>query len=119
VEATVIILVLVALLLLFILFKTAVVVPQQSAFVVERLGRYSATLNAGFHLLVPFVDAIRYRHSLKAKTEACRKVQIGNYQFAIAKGKELVETAEARLEAAKLSADWCKWGPGSRSPSRR
>ena len=64
-EATVIILVLVALLLLFILFKTAVVVPQQSAFVVERLGRYSATLNAGFHLLVPFVDAIRYRHSLK------------------------------------------------------
>jgi len=65
VEATVIILVLVALLLLFILFKTAVVVPQQSAFVVERLGRYSATLNAGFHLLVPFVDAIRYRHSLK------------------------------------------------------
>src|SRR4029078_13395546 len=32
---------------------------------VERLGRYSATLNAGFHLLVPFVDAIRYRHSLK------------------------------------------------------
>ena len=64
-EATVIILALVALLLLFVLFKTAVVVPQQSAFVVERLGRYSATLNAGFHLLVPFVDAIRYRHSLK------------------------------------------------------
>jgi len=65
VEATVIILALVALLLLFVLFKTAVVVPQQSAYVVERLGRYSATLNAGFHLLVPFVDAIRYRHSLK------------------------------------------------------
>ena len=64
-EATVIILVLVALLLLFVLFKTAVVVPQQSAYVVERLGRYSATLNAGFHILVPFVDAIRYRHSLK------------------------------------------------------
>ena len=40
-------------------------VPQQSAFVVERLGRYHATLNAGFHILVPFVDVIRYRHSLK------------------------------------------------------
>jgi regulator of protease activity HflC (stomatin/prohibitin superfamily) len=65
VEATVIILILVALLLLFIFFKTAVVVPQQSAYVVERLGRYSATLDAGFHLLVPFVDAIRYKHSLK------------------------------------------------------
>ena len=64
-EATVVVLILVALLVLFILFKTAVVVPQQSAFVVERLGRYHTTLNAGFHILVPFVDAIRYRHSLK------------------------------------------------------
>ena len=64
-EATVVVLILVALLLLFILYKTAVVVPQQSAFVVERLGRYHATLNAGFHILVPFVDVIRYRHSLK------------------------------------------------------
>jgi len=65
VEATVVVLMLVALLILFILFKTAVVVPQQSAFVVERLGRYHTTLNAGFHILVPFVDVIRYRHSLK------------------------------------------------------
>ena len=64
-EATVVVLMLVALLILFILFKTAVVVPQQSAFVVERLGRYHTTLNAGFHILVPFVDVIRYLHSLK------------------------------------------------------
>ncbi len=54
-----------ALLVIFVIAKTAVVVPQQSAFVVERLGRYHATLGAGFHILVPFVDAIRYRHSLK------------------------------------------------------
>jgi regulator of protease activity HflC (stomatin/prohibitin superfamily) len=65
VESTLVVLVLGVLLVLFILYKTAVVVPQQSAIVVERLGRYSATLNAGFHLLVPFVDVIRYRHSLK------------------------------------------------------
>ncbi len=52
-------------LLLIIVAKTAVVVPQQSAFVVERLGKYSGTLGAGFHLLVPFMDVIRYRHSLK------------------------------------------------------
>jgi regulator of protease activity HflC (stomatin/prohibitin superfamily) len=45
--------------------KTAVVVPQQSAFVVERLGRFSGVLQAGFHVLIPFVDMIRYRHSLK------------------------------------------------------
>jgi len=42
-----------------------VIVPQQSAYVVERLGKYSTTLSAGFHLLVPFLDAIRYKHSLK------------------------------------------------------
>jgi regulator of protease activity HflC (stomatin/prohibitin superfamily) len=65
VEATLVVLVLAVLLVIFILFKTAVVVPQQNAIVVERLGRYHATLNAGFHLLVPFVDVIRYRHSLK------------------------------------------------------
>jgi regulator of protease activity HflC (stomatin/prohibitin superfamily) len=48
-----------------VISKTAVVVPQQSAYVVERLGRYHTTLNAGFYILFPFIDAIRYRHSLK------------------------------------------------------
>lgn len=52
-------------LVLIILAKTAVVVPQQNAYVVERLGRYSQTLSAGFHILVPFIDVIRYRHLLK------------------------------------------------------
>ena len=47
------------------LSRTAVVVPQQSAYVVERLGQYNGVLNAGFHILVPFMDVIRYRHSLK------------------------------------------------------
>ncbi|MFQ5993420.1 MAG: SPFH domain-containing protein, partial [Nitrospiraceae bacterium] len=54
-----------ALLVVIVISKTAVVVPQQSAFVIERLGRYSSTLHAGFHLLVPFLDIIRYKHSLK------------------------------------------------------
>ena len=53
------------LLVFFVVARTAVVVPQQSAYVVERLGQYSRTLRAGFHILVPFVDVIRYRHSLK------------------------------------------------------
>jgi len=48
-----------------IIAKTAVVVPQQNAYVVERLGKYNATLGAGFHILVPFIDVVRYRHSLK------------------------------------------------------
>jgi regulator of protease activity HflC (stomatin/prohibitin superfamily) len=54
-----------AFIVLIILSKTAIVVPQQSAFVVERLGKYSTTLQAGFHILMPFVDVIRYKHSLK------------------------------------------------------
>lgn len=61
--------VIVALVLLagIILAKTAIVVPQQSAYVVERLGRYAGTLDAGFHLLTPFVDVIRYKHTLKER----------------------------------------------------
>src|SRR5467141_2321212 len=45
--------------------KTARVVPQQQAWVVERLGKYSDTLTAGFHILIPFLDSLRYKHSLK------------------------------------------------------
>jgi len=57
--------VLLAVLVLIVIAKTAVVVPQQNAYVVERLGRFSGTLGAGFHILLPFVDIIRYRLSLK------------------------------------------------------
>src|SRR5512132_3849854 len=54
-----------AVVVFIVLMRTAVVVPQQNAFVVERLGRFSGVMEAGFHLLVPFVDSIRYRHTLK------------------------------------------------------
>jgi len=54
-----------AALVILVIVRTAIVVPQQSAYVVERLGRYAGTLDAGFHMLFPFVDTIRYRHSLK------------------------------------------------------
>jgi regulator of protease activity HflC (stomatin/prohibitin superfamily) len=57
--------ILLAALAIVVVLKTATVVPQQSAFVVERLGRFHATLEAGFHVLLPFVDVIRYRHTLK------------------------------------------------------
>src|SRR5947208_4486869 len=45
--------------------RIARVVPQQQAWVVERLGKFSGTLNAGFHILWPFMDNVRYKHSLK------------------------------------------------------
>src|SRR4026209_511143 len=58
----------IAFFLLIVMAKTAVVVPQQNAYIVERLGRYAGTLQAGFHILVPFVDVIRYRHTLKEQS---------------------------------------------------
>lgn len=64
-QGSLIVVFLLVVLVLIILAKTAVVVPQQSAYVVERLGRYAGTLQAGFHILTPFVDVIRYKMSLK------------------------------------------------------
>ena len=47
------------------LLKTARVVPQRTVFIIERLCKYSSTLEAGFHILVPFMDRVAHRHSLK------------------------------------------------------
>jgi len=65
---TLLVFVALAFLVLIFIIKTAVVVPQQTAVVVERLGKFAGTLDAGFHVLVPFVDVIRYRHTLKEQT---------------------------------------------------
>lgn len=64
-SASVILALALAVVVIVVIAKTAVVVPQQNAFVVERLGRYQRTLGAGLHILLPFVDVVRYRHSLK------------------------------------------------------
>ncbi len=55
----------VAIVAIIILVKTAVVVPQQNAYVVERLGKFSRKLDAGFHILVPFLERVAYKHTLK------------------------------------------------------
>ena len=55
----------IAAVVIFLIAKTAVVVPQQNAYVVERLGKFSRVLNAGFHILIPFIERIAYRHTLK------------------------------------------------------
>ena len=55
----------IAIVVVIVIFKTAVVVPQQSAYVVESLGKYSRTLRAGFHILIPFIENAAYKHSLK------------------------------------------------------
>ena len=48
-----------------VVIKTAVVVPQQNAYIVENLGKYSRTLGAGFNILIPFLERVAYRHTLK------------------------------------------------------
>ncbi len=54
-----------ALLVVVIIFKTAVIVPQQNAYVIESLGKYSRTLSPGFSILIPFIERVAYKHSLK------------------------------------------------------
>jgi regulator of protease activity HflC (stomatin/prohibitin superfamily) len=62
---SVIILAVLAFFVFITILKTAVVVPNQVVYVIERLGKYSRTLGAGFHILVPFIDRVAYRHILK------------------------------------------------------
>ena len=54
-----------AIFVLVVIFKTVRIVPQQTAYVIERLGRYHRTLDAGLHYIIPFVDNIRFQHNLK------------------------------------------------------
>ena len=114
---------------ILILVKTAVVVPQQSAYVVERLGKFNRKLDAGFHILFPFLDRVAYKHTLKEQAvdiaeQICitrDNVQvgvdgvlymqvldptrasygIGNYMFAIA---QLAQTT-LRSEIGKIDLD--------------
>ncbi len=59
----------IALIIVFFVIVTLVkcvrIVPQRSAYIVERLGKYNKTLEAGFHLLAPIIDRVAYRHTLK------------------------------------------------------
>ena len=60
-----IILILLIVFVIVVFFKTIRIVPQKTAFIIERLGKYSGTLDAGFHILTPFMDKVSYKHTLK------------------------------------------------------
>jgi len=64
-EVLSVILVVLAVLSIILLFNSVKIVPQRMAFIVERLGKYQVTLEAGFHILIPFIDRVAYIHSLK------------------------------------------------------
>jgi len=55
----------VSLVLLITLTHSFHIVPQRMVYIVERLGKYKKTLEAGFHIIIPFIDRVSYRHSLK------------------------------------------------------
>jgi len=65
ISASTIILVVLIFFLLIAFLSTFKVVPQRSVYIVERLGKYSRTLDAGFHILIPFIDKIAYKQNLK------------------------------------------------------
>jgi len=67
VTTTIVVFAFLAFVVIIVIAKTAIVVPQQNAFVVERLGKYQKSLSAGFHILLPFIEVIRYKHSLKER----------------------------------------------------
>jgi len=50
---------------IIVFLKTIRIVPQKQAYIIERLGKYSTTLEAGFHILFPFLDRVSYKHTLK------------------------------------------------------
>ncbi|GLS83450.1 SPFH domain-containing protein [Paraferrimonas haliotis] len=56
---------LIILLLLFILWKLMLVVPMREVNVIERLGKFRAVLQPGFHILIPFFDRVAYRHDTR------------------------------------------------------
>ena len=53
------------LVLIVAVLRSVRIVPQKSAYIVERVGKYARTLNAGFHFLIPLFDRVAYKHSLK------------------------------------------------------
>ena len=55
----------IAFIVIILLIKTAVIVPQKIEYIVERLGKYNKSLGAGFHILIPFLDNVAYKRTLK------------------------------------------------------
>jgi len=62
---TIIVAILIAIFVIILFVSTIKVIPQRSAYIVERLGKYNSTLDAGFQILIPFIDKVAYKHTLK------------------------------------------------------
>lgn len=90
----------IALIVIVAILKTAIVVPQKTAFIVERLGKYRCTLEAGFHILVPFFDKIAYKHTLKEQAiDVPPQECITKDSIAAGAAAKRAELARARVSA--------------------
>ena len=67
-ESNLLVFVVIAIAAIWFFKRVIVIVPQQEARIVEKLGKYSKTINAGLHILVPFLDRVAYRHTLKEQS---------------------------------------------------
>jgi regulator of protease activity HflC (stomatin/prohibitin superfamily) len=65
ISGSTVILIALVILAIIIFFSTIKIVPQRSAYIIERLGKFRATLQAGFNVLIPFIDKVAYKHTLK------------------------------------------------------
>ena len=89
-----------------VIMKTATVVPQQSAYVVENLGRYSRTIQAGFHILVPFIERIAYKHNLKEEALDIPEILRRSGRDRISILKMDIEGSECVVFAAPNVSTW-------------
>lgn len=65
INAVTVLLIAVIVFVLIAFVKTVRIVPNREALIIERLGKYARTLEAGFHILIPFIDKVAYRQTLK------------------------------------------------------
>ncbi len=73
----------VVVLLVFGVVRAVVIVPNGSAYVIERLGRYRATLHAGFHIIMPIVERIAFKHALATQMEELSDIYETNDQHRV------------------------------------
>lgn len=88
---------------IMLLLKSARVVPENSAFVVERLGNFNRILNPGFHILTPFIERVAYRRTLKPEG-----IKLMPLKFKAADGRDMTITMTATLMVTDVGASCYK-----------
>ena len=91
-------------------FQAIKVVPQQSAWIVERLGKFHAVLSPGLNVVIPFIDRVAYKHSLKeipldTPSQVC--ITKDNTQLSV----DGVLFSRSPIQCAQATARATMWSP--------